>query len=435
MALPTTNISTVMVREALQISENGIWALCNDATLNKWNKYKPVVGNWPQVDGSYGLKRSDWSYYTRTPAKLSHFAGYEADSTLVFPPIHSIGAYNTIETLYPSGSTVDNKWFVYCYKTNSDVRLTPADLGLNSYYYGFKVTVDGTTWYKTKGLISGFTAGQDSSTEIWMTATLQNPLTTPSFYDLPYGVGTYTWTLILCATAASAWTTSAPDDVIEFMYDTLGEKTYSKTGTFTVANWYYVQNNNLVEWNAAGNGEQSVNIYTNKYPWGLSGVPAWITANVYFNGNYISNPNLYETDSSLRLTCAENTGVARSANILIGSGEGAIIVSVSQAAPVVAPTFVWNVIESTPITSISNETHGMSAGSTDFNLSFNHDHTGGDAYIFYSISDASGTMASGTGNPNGILLHVGAVATKSGTLNWAVKNNTTVTIQISIEDV
>lgn len=90
MALVTSNIGTQIVKEALNADNNAVWQLCNNANINKCSKYKPAVGNWPIVDGSYGLTRSDWSYAVRTPAKLNHFAGYEHDNSLAFPPILSI---------------------------------------------------------------------------------------------------------------------------------------------------------------------------------------------------------------------------------------------------------------------------------------------------------------------------------------------------------
>jgi hypothetical protein len=56
MALGTVNITMTAIRDSLGESTLRLSELCLSTLINKWSKYKPVGGVFPQsIWGTYGL--------------------------------------------------------------------------------------------------------------------------------------------------------------------------------------------------------------------------------------------------------------------------------------------------------------------------------------------------------------------------------------------
>lgn len=108
-ALPTTNITTTMVRNILEENNNAVTQLCTSTKINKWAKYKPVNDLRVEVplidlgrssDNNYGIitpsfgsldqilsNAEMWSYArptTSMPKRLGDFRGYLHDAKIPF---------------------------------------------------------------------------------------------------------------------------------------------------------------------------------------------------------------------------------------------------------------------------------------------------------------------------------------------------------------
>lgn len=297
MALGTININCKTVGDLLADASiyeaydghNYInyFLLCTSIKINKWSKYKPIRdaglgSNWPEGDtGKYGLNLpTNWTYLKPRggepgglltgidePARLADFRGYEHDRALAYPSIQCRDTDNAWEAnLYPSGTPYLQRWYCRAHRSASSVIIIPSNLGLDSYYVGLKVSA-GAVWYKTFGQVSSLDFTKNWNISI--STEIVNWATTPAFSNFPYYVGLVDWQLILCSTAAAAWTGSAPSNIIYFTgvadgdpadtFDTDGTNIYITSGQFTIKDWLKVSSNALVH-SAAGQAED-VTVY------------------------------------------------------------------------------------------------------------------------------------------------------------------------------
>jgi hypothetical protein len=289
MAIGTTNISTTVVGTTLSDSSHGVFALCTSANINKWSKYKPVIGTWPTATaGKYGLNLpTNWDYIpvtTGSPGRLGDYRGYEHDKDIAGPTVFIDNASSTlsgnkIPGIAGDGNLTGSVTFSMN-TTDASVRITPTDLGYNNYYWGIKLELPGGggTYYKTN--TSVLSNGWVKTISVELTN-----LITPAFSDCPYAIGEFTWTTFISSTSASAWTGSAPSNIIYLPTGTYGSKTVINSGTFTVTNWL-VADDISHTWLYSDYGyirEKSSVIHTNTGfgPWHVNSKPAWINFKVY----------------------------------------------------------------------------------------------------------------------------------------------------------
>lgn len=403
MALQTTNISTDLIKNALGTTTNAIWALCNDPSINKWSKYKPVLYNWPSVDGSYGLNRADWSYYARIQGSEGQFAGYEHNRLLAIPPILSIASENTIRDLNPMLGTSNFNMFVFRhYKTTSPVKISTTEMGLDNFYYGLKIVANSITYYKTYGIISGAT--ENVQITMQPQAQLVSQWTAnPAFNDLPYYIGSFTATMVLCSSSRSSWSTSVPGTVYDFPTISRDSSLTTTGGSFNVNNWV---DTSILDFNWTATGvynDLSTHIYSSwdSLPeWSIISKPDWITEAVYDDaGNNYTNPDVWQSGYKLVLRPSINTGVGRNGTVDISAGNsGTLQIYVSQDAGGDNPT-VEVVPEDGQTFTITNLGGSISIGSNQLTFSFtgvlNWSSTPETMY-YYIVDGTSTTVATGS---------------------------------------
>ena len=166
--LPTTNITTSIVRSALGENNNNVGLLCRSSNINMWSKRKPVIypANstdgvadwWRSADNNCGiyvqkvngldelpeLTGSVWSYIPPTggasaPYRLGDFRNYEHNSTIPFdillPKYIITGSSGNVVKLrvLTVGSNnltltdiVGNKYFGVYIKKGSTIKATTA---------------------------------------------------------------------------------------------------------------------------------------------------------------------------------------------------------------------------------------------------------------------------------------------------------------------
>jgi len=361
MALGTVNITMTAIRDSLGESTLRLSELCLSTLINKWSKYKPVGGVFPQsIWGTYGLSLIDssWSYLRprgntySEPYRMGDFRGYEHDKTLAFPSIQCRQSECTLRTIYPVGNTnYYNLWKVRFFKDASDVIITPTDLGLGAYYFGIAITVGGVTYYKTKGTIAE--VGSDGM-QFTVDASLINP-SVAQFVDLPYGSGVYNWRLILCSTAAPSWTTAIPANVIDFPADVLPGYTLIKSGSFTVANWIMVSDNSHSFIDYAAPSKSSTVMYSSGGAFTINNpISSWCEVEVWDEDMLVertAHPETWVTGSVLVFKVTNNYGAARNGVITISANGASATISIAQDAVWVDPIVYafdtvgeWNVV-------------------------------------------------------------------------------------------
>ena len=177
MALPTTGITTTIVKQAIGLASNSVNVLCNNYNINKWSKYKPVRYNsvapnrgagadwWRANDGNCGLSipsypniaamftalrggANTWDYLPPTgvagqPLRLADFRGYEHSAQPFLVPMQLNPIY--FRALGIMGTALD-------LRVPGPNELSVTDLGntynLGSMYYGVAICKQGTTGYK-----------------------------------------------------------------------------------------------------------------------------------------------------------------------------------------------------------------------------------------------------------------------------------------------
>ena len=217
MALGTTDIDVTEVKTALGLAQTQNFLrslLCTDVNINKWSRYKPVRGTWPQSSNSkYALNLpTNWDYIAQNnDYRLDEFRGYEHDKDVAGPVIYNNQASCTATGthLKPSDAPQTYTIIFNMNTAHESVRIIPSDLGINNYYWGVKLVLPsgGGTYYKTHSSVLGDGWNMGISVE------LSNPAT-PSFVNCPYAIGEFTWYSFVSSTSQSSWSTSAPSDII-----------------------------------------------------------------------------------------------------------------------------------------------------------------------------------------------------------------------------
>ena len=199
MALGISDITTTLVKDTLGASglPNVLSTLCTHANINKFSKYKPVRGTWPQDASShYGLNMyQDWTYIRSVNNyRLGDFRGYEHTESLTMPPVYYTGSTPT--TLYPTGTPYSHNFSpVPVNNSANDVRITTANLGIDDWYLGIRITCAGGPWYKT-----GVQLNSTGNQAISISAELTN-YSTPAYSNLPYDSSVVMeWALIISDT-------------------------------------------------------------------------------------------------------------------------------------------------------------------------------------------------------------------------------------------
>jgi hypothetical protein len=247
-ALPQTNISISAVKTKLGETTNSLFNLCSSSLINKWSKYKPIVGSMPAgTSGYYGLtigsaNPNKWNAAgILDTARLGDFRGYEHDQSIAYPPIFNITSDNNVRTLNPAGTPADNYFVVKIDNTASDYRIVPSDLGFDDYYYGIMIQIGSGAWqYKSFGLVSD---GTYSGAYVQVIAFLEKNGSVWSYRNLPYGEGTYNYQLFIssaetaAAPATNGWTTTQPAGYITLPSGTVNGSAIGYSGSFTVAPW------------------------------------------------------------------------------------------------------------------------------------------------------------------------------------------------------
>jgi hypothetical protein len=255
MALPSDHIYIPDLLNLLGIISNpaNVGAACIAENINKWSKYKPIRDtgpgpNWPAGSNSkYGFNLpANWDYLKPRGGAVdewyrpSDFRGYEHDLVFAFPTMHIKSTEKTVQNLHPTNGPVSNTWKIRTYREASNVLITPANLGLDNYYYCIKIWgASVPTMYRTIGQVSaGLSAGIDFSVHA------NYDFVQGSFFDLPLGSGIYNYLFLIASTAtpysggAYRWTTIAPSDLIALPH----EGNYINTGSFNVSKFIYVTN-------------------------------------------------------------------------------------------------------------------------------------------------------------------------------------------------
>lgn len=262
MALGTTNISLSYIKNLLGETTYSLFDLCTSALINKWSKYKPIRdagagANWPDgLDSHYGLNiventnTDNWKHLTPRggapggatdePGRLGDFRGYEHDTSLAFPTMHLLSSESTVDDLHPVNGPISNTWKIRIYNDASSVKISPADLGLSTYYVGIKIS--GTSVATSYRTIFQVSSGSSSGTDFSVHSNYDYINNT--FFDLPFGTGTYNYQFFISSTATTysggkyQWVTSAPSNIIYLPH----EGVYISHGDFDVAKFIYVTN-------------------------------------------------------------------------------------------------------------------------------------------------------------------------------------------------
>jgi hypothetical protein len=255
MALPSDHIYIPDLLNLLGIISNpaNVGAACIADNINKWSKYKPIRDtgpgpNWPAgSNGKYGFNLpTNWDYLKPRGGAVdewyrpSDFRGYEHDPALAFPTMHIKSSEKTVQNLHPTNGPVSNTWKIRTYRAASNVLITPANLGLDNYYYGIKISGNYVpTMYRTIGQVSaGLSAGVDFSVHA------NYDYVQESFFDLPLGTGTYNYQFFISSSATPysggkyRWVAQAPADLIYLPH----EGSYINNGSFNVAKFIYSTN-------------------------------------------------------------------------------------------------------------------------------------------------------------------------------------------------
>ena len=430
MALRTINITTALIRNSLNESTSTIGGLVLSAQINKWSRYKPVRGTFPSAsDGKYGLDPGNsWAYNkprgaaNSEPYRMGDFRGYEDDMNLTPPPVYissptGVPAYTTLK---PSDAPTTGVWTFNMNTVHESIRIVPADLGLQNYYFGIKlVNPSGGTYYKTRttALADGQTLG--------INVALSDP-SIPSFTDCPYGVGTFTWTAFISSTSASAWTTTAPSNIINLPAGTFGNLASINTGTFVVTNWMQVSDNahSWLDHESTYTDSKAIIIYTNTgmTRWYITNTterpfPSWLSYRVYDETDAMditASPQYWTDKCILKLfpTIDQDPGdPALSGDVFLNDGTDDLIsLHVDQeAAPVryAAMLSVWS--GDTSGLTLTNASGYIDEGEQLLSLTFTPNITG---TLYYRISFHGTYVGTGsiTGCSSGVVKTAGVNA-------------------------
>lgn len=316
-----------LVKNMLSISSNSLSVLCTSTAVNKWSKYKPVPGIWPQSStGKYSIDPgNDWAYAKPTNHyRLGDFRNYNSSAK---PPVYldEDGSYEETD-LYPLSNPDHSDWKFIVNTTPLSGELSYGDLGLSTYYIGFKVTIPGgTVYYKSYNAIPTF-----SSKIITISAGLNSHVLPYSFTNLPYGVGNFILEFGLCTVQTNGWTTSNPGFFL--LPDIAPTINCINSYSFTVHPWVYLTNTSM-GFDGSGYSYQTSHIATSLSNWQVVSKPSWVDLSVYQDIAHITNNSLWATEMDIRIVPnSDNTsGSIRNGTVEIGTGTSVLAtIGVSQ---------------------------------------------------------------------------------------------------------
>jgi hypothetical protein len=348
------HINSAIVRNVLGVSTNAWSLLIINSLINRWSKYKPVCGPWPEgTTGKYGLNLpSNWNYikpggraFTGDPYRAGDFRSYDHDA---FPAIHSLISEQSIATLDPGyGGRTVNTWKIRAYLNPAiyPTLIVPSMVGLNTYYIGIKISGSGVySACKTLAKVEDVSAGGDT---ILIAANYD--IDTNSFSDLPLGSGTYNWLLFISPTGVvpninelPGWGTNMPLAYIQLPEEGL----YKSSGSFTVQKFFYFSNP-TPSWQYFKYGntyQEIIKVGTDGSSFTIDYIPSWIDIVDLDYGDPVGVGNSYQNGQRFGIypKTAYDTApdLVDSIKMSYGGITGQISVTHYQiTAPVYAPAF------------------------------------------------------------------------------------------------
>lgn len=247
MALGQTDINTTLVGNLLGTASRLLSTLCTYVSINKWSRYKPVAGTYPEGT-NYGLNiPTNWDYNKPTVNfRLGDFRGYEHNKSLTPPPVRSesppSGTYYPTISDYPTASKPkEDNWLCYINVSDNNIKITPSDLyvsgtSLSNYYFGVRLNKTGSATYYYKTRQVALTNNSQVIFDLKITD-LAN-LTYVDFPSTGSDVGTWNYMIFISSTktATEAWTTTAPSGIIQLPTDA-DIPTIVSSGTFNVGHY------------------------------------------------------------------------------------------------------------------------------------------------------------------------------------------------------
>ena len=465
-AVANTNVSLSAIKTLLGAETDSLFTICKDdaGLINKWSKYKPIRdagagANWPAGSNSkYGFNLpTDWSYLhprggspggsPDEPGRLGDFRGYEHSQANSYPTVQCRSADCVIRTLYPLAGNMEetwnfNTWLIKMFKSASNVRILPSDLGYGNYYFGFKITVNGVNYYRTFGNVS---TTDDSGTSITLDASLEDP-TVQMFYNLPYGSGTYNWHLSLFSNSHSGsvntgWTTSLTGTLIPFPSGSINNGAYTliTSGSFTVLPYIYLSSTSATWTFPASLDYKSVWVYyAGAGHFTITDKPSWLDIYVYDGTGTLRKEVMgWNSGYEIRLSPNEAYNSYKTAYITITANGVNHCVTVTKSASAVGVSYTWNVHNDTDyvITPISP---GMTTSSTVFDIDISHTLISSSMiYKNWAIrrtAPTTATLASGSDGDAatgyGLRTSNQNSAHKSGTLSQSITDGDSIVILI-----
>lgn len=342
MALGTTNIDTTLVKGAIGSTSDNVYTLCTSTLINKWSKYKPVRGTWPQAtDGKYGFNLANiWAYlrprgnytlYPTEPLRLEDFRGYEHNQANTLPPAYvKFTGTNFAQNLH-------NDALFYKYVSGqlmlndngsigaSEISLT--DLGLENYYFGMGIiqSAHGLHFYKT---LQDYAVNSNAQT---ISVNPFTQLPTQLFED-----GTLKQVVFFLSSTKTTtdWQTTPPSNIIYLPHETVDGFSVISSWTLIFDAWMLAEGVNPYTYPtfpATGYTTRgaaiSTNVNSTNFPlgWTIKSKPDWINASVYdIDNNRAAWSPFYGTDEDgftnhLRLDVIPNssTSTSRSGSIVV----------------------------------------------------------------------------------------------------------------------
>lgn len=324
--LDTTNIGTSLVGTTLGIATREVDELCTDSSINKWSKYKPVVGIYPQGgDGKYGLDYSNLWVYLQPSSnyRLGDFRRYEHDEANTLPPAYVVYATSSFGIHGSAYDPVLNSLIFGTLTLNDngiagDSEISLVNLGLNGYYFGMYIKQQSHGIYRWKTLSAVASNAQ------LMTADL--------FDDFPTGIvqdGSATEVQFILASAAQTTWVNTMSGVTWFRlpHETVNSVLMTSLQAFTFSLYITVDPTSVPLFPASSYSEYqlmavttNINADTDIGGWEVLSQPSWIDIRVWNDNDFREEPTpWYGTEDLLLYSIpnSNNTGAYRSGNIVL----------------------------------------------------------------------------------------------------------------------
>jgi len=348
--LSETNITTTLVGNTIGNGSRNVGVLCTAPEINKWSKYKPVAGAYPQAgDGKYGLVLTNlWAYDkpiggASEPFRLGDFRKYEHNQAETLPPAYvkfsgTSFASNPINdaVYYPN---VSGQLILNDNGTANATEITLANLGLQNYYFGVIVEqpTHGLHWSKTMTSIA-------TNAQVFSF----NPFTDSPINGLFDDGSEKTVKFILSSQMLSSWQTAYPTTYYRLPHETVNGENLTSLEIIQFGLWMlcngdnpssittHFSNNMLTGNYILSTGDISTNITASTYieGWKIISKPSWLDLQVRTTdgGNRVLNPPYYDGGVNtvyIKGTLNQsNTGPLRSENIVLGKQDNTAMLNI-----------------------------------------------------------------------------------------------------------